>query len=177
MGTKADGAAREKSMEERMAECMAHATAREEHALLRPFEGFWKATVKMWWDPEGEPQVSTGMMKNRLVLNGLFLEQEYGDDAGQFSGRGFWGYNTVDRRWEGFWIDSMISMMQTEHGVYDAAGRTWTMTGEMTDPGNGKRLTKRSVITVLGPDHHTMEMFFTTEKGEKKGMEIEYRRA
>jgi hypothetical protein len=164
-------------MDAKMAECMAHATPREQHAMLKPFEGRWKATVRMWWAPEGEPNTSTGVMTNRLVLNGLFLEQDYADDSGHFSGKGFWGYNTVDQRWEGFWIDTMISMMQTEHGVYDAPTKTWTMTGAMTDPTTGALTTKRSVITAHTPDRHTMTMYFSSPKGEMKGMEIDYTRA
>lgn len=163
--------------QDKSAECMEMGRPVGEHGLLKAFEGVWRAEVKMWWDPDGEPQVSTGRMTNRLVLNGLFLEQDYADDAGMFSGRGFWGYNAVDKRWEGFWIDTMSPMMQTEHGTHDEAKGQWTMVGQMTDPGTGKPLMKRSVITKHGEDRHTLEMYFSTPEGEKKGMEISYTRA
>ena len=163
-------------MDAKMAACMAHARPTDQHGLLRQFEGAWKAEVKMWMGP-GEPQVSTGTMTNTLILNGLFLEHDYRDDAGMFQGKGTWGYNTLDKRWEGQWLDTMASWMQLEQGHHDPATNSWHMVGQMTDPGTGQILIKRSLIRVVDENTHVMEMYFTTPLGENKGMEITYRRA
>ncbi len=49
--------------------------------------------------------------------------------------------------------------------------------GEAEFPTAGNRMTKRSVITLHGPDRHTMEMYFSGLDGaEFKAMEIEYTR-
>jgi hypothetical protein len=151
-----------------------------EHELLGPFVGTFRAEVKLWMGP-GEPQVSTGVMTNTLELGGKFLLQSYQGDPGEgpfpdFAGRGFWGYNKVDSLWEGVWIDTASTVMQTERGTVDAAGRVWTMEGRMTNPQDGSSLTKRSVITLVDDDHHTLEMYFETPGGEAKGMEIRYER-
>ncbi len=66
-----------------------------EHELLKPFAGSFRATVKMWMGP-GEPNVSTGQMKNSFQLNGLYLHQDYVGDADDgpfpsFAGKGYWG--------------------------------------------------------------------------------------
>ena len=66
--------------------------------------------------------------------------------------------------------------MQFEYGQVDESGKIWTMTGEMTDPGSGQSTAKRSVITWIDEDHHSMEMYFQTPQGETKGMEIQYQR-
>lgn len=151
--------------------------------MLAPFAGTWRAEVKMWMGP-GDPMVSTGTMVNTLINNGLFLRHEYTGDPNDgpfpaFEGQGYWGYNTVDERWEGLWVDNAISTMQFETGTVDDAGKVWTMRSSMTDPGSGKPMAKRSVFTKISDDKHTMEMFFTPQGApeEHKCMEITYTRA
>ncbi|MEZ6094103.1 MAG: DUF1579 family protein [Pirellulaceae bacterium] len=52
-----------------------------EHALLKPFEGTFRAEVRLFMGP-GEPQVTTGTMKNAFHVDGLYLQQDYvGDPA------------------------------------------------------------------------------------------------
>ena len=152
----------------------------EDHARFKPFEGTFRSEVRMWMGP-GEPMVMTGTMVNELDLDGLFLKQTYQGDPSDgpfpaFAGRGGWGYNKIDGRYEGAWIDNASTVLQLEYGQVDESGKVWTMTGEMTDPGSGEPITKRSVITLLDDDHHKMEMYFGGPDGESKGMEIDYER-
>ena len=152
----------------------------DEHALLEPFVGTFAAEVKLWMGP-GDPEVSTGTITNEWDLGGRFLRQTYEGDPNEgpfpeFAGRGWWGYNKIDSRWEGMWIDTASTVMQTEFGEVDLEGRVWTMRGEMTNPMTGQPISKRSVVTLVDDDRHTMEMFFESPDGEMKGMEISYRR-
>jgi len=162
--------------------CAAAGEISEHHAALAPFEGTFRATVKLWMGP-GEPHVSTGTMVNEWDLGGRFLKQTYTGDASDgpfpnFEGRGFWGYNTVTNKYEGLWIDNASTMMQTETGDHDPAAGRWTMTGEMPNPETGAMMTKRTVITLTSDDEHLMEMFFSGPDGaEFKAMEIAYTRA
>jgi len=171
-----------KSKADMMAQCAEMFKPAPEHAELRPFAGEFRAEVRLWMDPAAEPQVSTGTMVNEMVLGDRFLEQRYQDDSGMFAGRGFWGYNTTDKRYEGFWIDSMGTFFQVEHGQLDKPSKTWSMSSTMTDPGSGKPMRKRSVIKLIDHDRHTMEMFFAPLVNGKPGpetkcMEIRYERA
>lgn len=157
------------------------AATTEAHEKLAPFEGTFRAEVKIWMGP-GEPNVSTGTMVNSWDLGGRFLKQHYtGDEAEgpfpNFEGRGYWGFNKSTRRYEGFWIDNASTMMQTEQGELDGSGKVWTMVGEMPNPSTGGNMVKRSVLTLVDDDHHRMEMYFDTGEGEVKSMEIEYVRA
>lgn len=151
------------------------------HKKLDPFVGTFAAEVKLWMG-SGEPHVSTGVIENALDLDGRFLRQTYRGDPGDspfpnFEGRGYWGYNTVTNKYEGFWIDSASTAMQNEVGDVDESGKVWTMIGEMTNPQSGQVMKKRSVITLQDNDHHKMEMFFSGPDGdESKGMEINYTR-
>ena len=90
----------------------------EEHTQLEAFVGKFAAEVKIWMGP-GEPMVTTGVMTNSMDLGGRFLWQTYQGDAVEgpfpsFAGRGYWGYNKTDKRWEGFWIDTGSTVMQVE---------------------------------------------------------------
>ncbi|MCH7591297.1 MAG: DUF1579 domain-containing protein [Planctomycetes bacterium] len=154
--------------------------ATEDHKRLEPFVGTFKAEVKMWMGP-GDPMVSTGKITNTFDLEGRFLHQVYTGDPNDgpfanFEGRGYWGYNKTTKKYEGFWIDSASTIMQTESGKVDAGGKVWTMIGEMTGS-DGNPMKKRSVITLQDNDHHLMEMYFGRADGsESKGMEIRYER-
>ncbi len=151
----------------------------EHHDSFKPFVGTFRAEVKMWMGP-GDPMVSTGTMTNTLALGGKFLAQDYvGDPSpgpfGNFAGKGFWGYNTVDDRYEGVWIDTACTFMMTEQGQREPDGKAWTMLGSMTNPETGTPMRKKSVIRLRDADHHSMEMFFETPDGQwARSMHIEY---
>lgn len=158
------------------------ATPGPEHDLLKPFVGTFRATVKLWMGP-GDPMVSTGTMTNTMDLGGRFLRQNYKGDPAEgptpfpsFEGRGFWGYNKATSQYEGFWIDTATTIMQTEIGTVDETGKVWTMVGEMMHQ-PGQTVKKRTVITLTDADHHSMVTYFQMGEDESKGMEIEYVRA
>lgn len=166
--------------------CQAAGNLTEQHELLKGFEGTWRAEVKMWMGPGpetgAEPMISHGTMVNRLIFGGKFVEQEYKDDSGMFEGKGFLGYNTIEQRWEGFWIDTMATFMMTERGQHDADTNTWTMTDELRDPGSGHMMKKRTLVTMHEDGSHRMETWFTPSAGENAGqeskcMEINYKKA
>ena len=169
-----------KTLPDELEACAAVGQTAEQHALFNQFVGSWDAVVTVWMGP-GDPFVSEGIMENTLDLGGRFLHQHYTNNDASFNGRGYWGYNTLDQRWEGFWIDDMATFFQLERGQYDPASTSWEMKGEMTDPGSGKPMLKRTVITIKDADHHSMETYFTQTQGEHAGqeskcMEIQYTR-
>jgi len=163
------------------ADCAEIGELADAHKLLAPFAGTFAAEVRLWMGP-GDPIVSTGVMTNTLDLGGRFLRQHYEGDPGagpssEFQGRGYWGYNTVSNQYEGFWIDTASTVMQTDTGNVDAAGKVWTMIGQTTCPRTGKPMKKRSTITLEDRNHHRMEMYFAYPDGdESKAMEIRYTR-
>jgi len=120
-------------------------------------------------------------MVNTLDLGGRYLKQTYAGDPNdgpfpEFQGQGYWGYNTVTKEFEGFWIDTASTVMQTDRGTVD--GDTWTMLGSTTNPQTGEPMKKRSVIRLENNDRHSIEMYFDLPgAGEVKTMEIVYTRA
>ena len=153
-----------------------------EHERLKPFLGTFKAIVSIWMGP-GDPMVSTGSMTNTLALGGRFMKQDYKGDPdpgptpfANFEGNGYWGFNKNTQQYEGFWIDTASTVMQHESGTVDERGKVWTLAGEIVGT-DGETTTKRSVITLVDDDQHHIEMFFTKDDQEFKGMEIQYSRA
>jgi len=152
----------------------------ESHKRFAPFVGTFAAEVKLWMGP-GDPHVTTGVMTNTMELNNQFLQQVYEGDpsAGpfpEFKGRGYWGFNSVTKKYEGFWIDIASTIMMNETGDVNSDGNIWTMTGEFNNPQTGQPMKKKSVITVIDDDHHKMEQFMDGPNGEFKTMEINYTR-
>ncbi len=155
-------------------------TPGDAHKKLDQFAGTWKAKVTHWMEPGAPPSVSAGTMKNTWVLGKRFLRQDYTGEAFggmSFEGSGYFGFNNVTGRYEGFWIDIMSTGMMSEAGTCDKSGKVWTMVGKMEFPAAGNVMSKRSVITVHDKNRHTLQMFFAGPDGkESKAMEIEYTR-
>jgi hypothetical protein len=154
----------------------------EHHARLEPLVGTFRADVRIWAGP-GDPLRSTGTMVNTWDLGGRFLAQRYTRDPGHdpvpsFEGRGYWGYNDLTGRYEGFWIDTASNAMMIEAGDVDDDGTTWTMTGGFASRTTGEALTTRTLVRVLDDNRHTMEQFTTGPDGrELKTVEITYERS
>jgi len=147
-----------------------------EHRNLDVFVGEWDAEVKMWMGP-GEPHVSHGVMVNAWVLGNRWVEQKYEGTGYDFKGQGLFGFNKTTGKYEGLWIDTCSTFMQTDTGDYDATSKTFTMTSRMLCPQSKEEMAKRSVIKVHSPDKHSMEMYFQAEgQPETKCMEITYTR-
>lgn len=167
-------------MDESSQDMAALGTPTEQHQELQALAGIFRSEVRLWMGP-GDPMLLTGTMTHEIDLGGLFLRQTYVGDPSEgpfpaFEGRGFIGYNTVDKRWESLWIDNASPMLQIEFGDYDPAEKVWHLKGEMTNPQSGEPMAKRTVMTVVDDDRLRMEMYFGTPDGESKGMEIHYQR-
>ena len=167
--------------EQAMADFAEMAKPAPEHKHLEQFVGTWRAEVKMWMGP-GDPMVVTGTMVNELDLGGKFLKQTYTGDPCEgpfpaFEGRGWFGYNKSQGRYEGLWIDNAATMMHTDHGKVDASGKKWEMHRVSESPcGDGSA--GRTEVVITDADHHSMKSYTIMEgQPEFKHMEINYTRA
>jgi len=153
-------------------------TPGEAHARMEPMIGEFDAKVTIWMDPSQPPMEAAGVMKNFWILGGRFMQNEYkGEAMGQpFEGWGLFGHNNAANEYEGLWVDSMSTQMQTDKGQYDASTNSWTMRGVMTGP-DGSDVHRRTLVKIESNDRHVMEMFHAGADGrEAKSMEIVYTR-
>lgn len=120
----------------------------------------------------------SGDQSHSFQLGGLYLFEDYTGDPSPgpfpaFVGKGYWGYNTTSKKYEGFWIDNASTMMQLEKGDVDASGEIWTMVSSFQHTDSGQRMSKRSVIRLIDGDHNDMTMYMSGPDGnEFRSMEI-----
>ncbi|MBT8489116.1 MAG: DUF1579 domain-containing protein, partial [Gemmatimonadetes bacterium] len=152
-------------------------TPGEPHAALARAAGSWKATSKMWMDPEGEPMVSSGSSKRQMTLGGRILEEKYtGDMMGQtFHGVGRTGYDNVTGEYWATWTDSMSTGVYVQHGTAGEDGSV-TYQGEFVDPMSGNTTKVRSVVRWVDENTQVFEWHEDRGEGEIQTMEITYTR-
>src|ERR1041384_3064195 len=102
------------------------------HKALEPLVGNWKAEVKCWMEPGGQPEVSKGTAKTSWTLNGRFLEQQFhGEMMGKpFHGLSLMGYDNTKQTFNSVWISDMQTSMFTSEGKGENGKKVITLEGK-----------------------------------------------
>lgn len=161
-----------------MAAMMKAATPGDAHKKLSAMVGDFDVKVTLWMAPGAPPNVSTGKSHNVWVLGNRWVQQTFdGTFLGQpFHGIGYTGYNNIQQKYVGTWIDDTTTAMMTSTGSAGADGK-YTFDATMDDPVTGKASAVKEVVTVADNDHHMLEMWGAGEDGKQyKMMEIAYTR-
>lgn len=149
-----------------------------EHRLLQKDVGTWDAEIALFV-PGAPPIKSKGREKGELLPGGMWLISRFdGEMAGTpFSGAGTFGYDPVEKKYVGTWVDSMSPHMMLLKGEYDAEKSTMTTTGEGLDPATGARYTAKLISRYLDDNTRTFELHMPGPDGKlTKMMEIKYTR-
>jgi len=157
----------------------ATAASTEEHKLLQKDVGTWDATIKIWGAPDADPIESKGTEKNELLPGGLWIISRFDGKIGDipFAGVGVSGYDPVEKKYVGTWVDSMTPHMMPLKGDYDQETQTMTMTGEGRDPATGETYEARLISRYVDENSRTFEFHMPGEDGQRwKMMEIQYQR-
>ena len=154
-------------------------TPGEHHKALDPMVGTFNAKVKMWMKPGAPPEESAGASENRMILGGRYLQQTYkGMAMGMpFEGIGYTGYDNVQKKYVGVWMDSMGTGIMSGVGTGNPTPKEMTMRNDFFDPMTGKPTWARSVVVVTDKDHHAYQMYAPGPDGKEfQMMEIVYTR-
>lgn len=162
--------------EAQMAEMMKYANPGPQHEKLKAMVGTWDATVKSWTGSP-EPMVSTGTMKNEMMLGGRLLESKFSGKwmDQSFDGYGLTGYDIKAGKLKSFWTDTMSTAWMVFDGGMSADGMELTSAGTM-DGMDGKPMQVRTVTKVEGADKHVYTMYGQVQGKEMPMMEITYNR-
>lgn len=156
-------------------------TPGEAHRKLDAFAGTWDVAMSFWMAPGAPPEVSTGRSTAAWILGGRYLEQKHvGTAMGQpFEGQGLTGYDNVQKKYFGTWIDTMGTGMSTSIGTIDETGAKFAFDATMWDPMTGQENKTRHEIIIESPDKHIMTMHAKDPASgqEFKTMELVYTRA
>ncbi|HEX5130999.1 MAG TPA: DUF1579 domain-containing protein [Candidatus Krumholzibacteria bacterium] len=150
----------------------------EHHEHIKKLVGNFNYTIKLWMDPSGPADESTGTRTAEMVMGGRYLEEKYtGTFMGMaFEGKGTLGYDNMGKQYVSTWIDNMSTGLLVAHGTCGDTG--WDMSGESMDPTTGKMVTTRSHTSMPDKDTIVMEMFMPGPDGKEfKMMEITCKRA
>jgi Protein of unknown function (DUF1579) len=149
-----------------------------EHKKLEPMVGSWEVTVKAWMDPSKPAMESKGTAEQKLILGGRYLQQDVkGEFAGQpFTGLGLTGFDKVQGKYVGTWVDSMGTGFSNSVGTVDNTGKVFTFTREEVDPITKEKSKARDVVRIIDNDKHVMESYKDVGGKEIKMMEITYTR-
>jgi hypothetical protein len=119
---------------------MAAATPGEAHKKLNNMVGSWETSTSMWMAPGQPSEVTKGTAEMKWVLDGRFVLQEYhGEMMGRpMSGMGLTGYDNLNKKYVGVWMDNMGTAMSTMSGNFDRSEKVLTLYGTMDEPTTGE---------------------------------------
>ena len=163
---------------EMMAQWQVAMTPSAGHARLMPMVGTWRAKTTFTMAPGVPEQVHGGTSVHRMVLGGRYLEQIYkGMSMGMpFEGIGFTGYDNVQKRYVGTWMDTFGTGLMNSVGVGRPTDETLEFVCEAIEP-SGKKKVFESIVRIRNHEHHSYEMWTKGPNGKKfRAMLVEYER-
>ena len=166
------------SEEAMMAQWQAAMTPGAGHARLMPMVGTWRATTTFTMAPGAAPQVHGGTSIHRFVLGGRYLEQIYkGMAMGMpFEGIGYTGYDNVQKRYVGTWMDTFGTGLMSSIGVGRPTDEKIEFVSEAIEP-SGKKKIFDSIIRIRDHSRHSYEMWTKGPTGKSyRVMIVEYQR-
>jgi hypothetical protein len=161
-----------------MAQWQAAMTPSEGHARLMPMVGTWRAKTTFTMAPGAPDQVSAGTSVHRLVLGGRYLEQVYkGSSMGMpFEGIGFTGYDNVQKRYVGTWMDTFGTGVMNSTGTGRPTDEKIEFVCEAIEPSGQKKIFD-ATVRIRGHEHHSYEMWTKGPNGKPyRVMLVEYER-
>ena len=164
---------------EMMTQWQAAMTPSAGHARLMPMVGTWRTKTTFQMSPGAPEQISEGTSVHRLVLGGRYLEQVYkGSAMGMpFEGIGFTGYDNVQQRYVGTWMDTFGTGLMNSLGVGRPTVEKMEFISETIEPSGQKQIFE-SIVRIRGHEHHSYEMWTKSPTGKlHRTMLVEYVRA
>lgn len=146
-----------------------------EHAVLHRDLGSWDAEVACA-APGMPASKDRGSETVTATCNGRWTWSDFrGQLMGMpFEGHALVGYDPQQKQYLALWIDSMSATAALTAGTFDAATKSFALTGSCTCP-LGKPMTIAESVRRFDDDTRSAKMEFTTE-GQTTTMEITYRR-
>ena len=155
------------------------ATPAENHKRLEPIVGTFKTKATFQMAPGEPPSVGEGTSEHRWVLGGRYVEQRYnGSSMGMpFEGLGFTGFDNVQGKYVGTWMDTFGTGLMQSIGVGKPTAKEIKFDSVCIEP-SGKPLRFECTIRIKDKNKHSYEMWTKAPNGKKfRTMLVEYTRA
>lgn len=159
---------------EEMQKWMDYMTPSEVHKMMAEWDGIWQEDIKMWMAPGTPEQTMKATVECKMIMGGRYQEQRHsGNMMGMpFEGYSLTGWDNARKIFTNTWMDNMSTGMMYMEGTWDAATKSMTLKGKMTDPMSGKQVDVRQVLYITSKDTQKMVQYSTLEGREFKSMEI-----
>lgn len=148
-----------------------------QHELLKKDVGTWDTEIRVWPTPGADPIASQGREFSKLLPNGLWLETRFVGTMANTPcvGIGTWGYDPIEKKYVGTWVDSITPHLTFITGEYDPATKTMTHLSEGRDPTSGEKFERRSTLRYMDDGTRLVEAYATGSDGQSwKMMEVRY---
>ena len=145
-------------------------TPNEVHKLLGDYMGEFNLELSMWMKEGSDPTVVNVSSFHTMILGERFLEIT---QAGTMMGTEYQsittlGFNTANKTFSLTALTSMGTGTLYLNGTWDAEKRTANLTGQMTNPTDGKTISVRQLITFIDENQLLIENFDTYAGGKEK---------
>jgi len=146
--------------------------------MMAKSAGAWTGVVTMWTQAAAQPVTYTMESNFEMILGGRYLQES---DKGTmfnmpFEGIGTAGYDNARKIFVSSWVDNMGTGIIYLEGTWDAASNSIHYSGKSTDALTKKDIPTREIYKFVDDNHQLLEMYFTENGKEFKGMEIKYSR-
>jgi hypothetical protein len=149
--------------------------ATPEVEILAADAGVWRATVEVRPAPDAPAQSSEGTMTGRMC--GPWLVSDFKNETSGFEGHGIFGWDAIEGKYVGTWVDPMRRTITVMHGRWDESTQTMTFVGEMSRP-DGSRMRWREVTERPEDDVRVFRSFVASAEGKEfEVMTVHYKRA
>jgi len=134
-----------------------------EHKRLDPLAGTWSFLAR-WHGADGKAIELNGTSENRWILGGRFLrcESTAEGDGGRVESVTLFGFDQREQRYFALAMQSTASYIMEPVGTYEAATRSFILSGKERDEITGVALTYRMIVRIEGPDRYALELFLDT---------------
>lgn len=162
-------------MQKEMEAWMKAMTPGPEHETLKKLAGSWSYTLKHRHDANSPWMDSTGTLERKVVMGGRYIHEEVKGppvmpDMPPFEGMGLGGYDNVQKKYWGTWMDNLGTGLMTMVGSADASGKVITYSAEFWDPTTGKPKKHKHVFTIKDDKTNTLQMLDTDKDGKEFSM-------
>lgn len=155
------------------------------HKLLGSIAGDFETSTRMWMKPDAEPVEAKSESRRALLLEGLFLRENYEVKDSPFAHKGeiTWACNAATGKVQYVQLLSNSPAMNIYEGEFDEKAKAFTVRSayKMTYDGVEYDVKTRIVLTVESADKQKLEIFSAYEfKGgnipEYREIEVNYTR-
>jgi hypothetical protein len=154
----------------------------EMHKMIAEGAGNWTTTNTMWMAPDAPPMVTKGTAVTKMSMDGRFAVTEVNSPMGEgmsMSGVSTMGFDNVQKKFVGTWIDNMGSGIMQGVGTPSNGGKRIDWVYTYSCPITNSQRTMREVHTRPDKDTLVIESFAKDPRTNKEMqcMRMEAKRA